>query len=195
LSELSELMREIEKLSPQSWVILAKYIQFLQWQEAQDQTSPGNDWSFSFVEGFKEAAVRASQDEAGMDVKMASAVVGGESRPAIWAHPPVVGRAVIEYYVPVPQQISDLYLRMAIGIRDGAEISEENLVAFGVRVNGLRVWGQQTNEQVWQSVNIPLNVMAGDMARIEFTTEALGSHEWTWAVWGGPELYGRLVNK
>jgi hypothetical protein len=36
--------------------------------------------------------------------------------------------------------------------------------------------------------------MAGDMARIEFTTEALGSHEWTWAVWGSPELYGKLIS-
>ncbi len=127
-----------------------------------------------------------------MDVKLAPAIVGGESRPAMWAHPPVVGQAVLEYYVPIPQQVSELRLRVAIGIRDGAQISEDNLVAFGVKVNGLRVWGQQTNAQTWQVAEIPLNLLTGDMARFEFTTEALGSHQWTWAVWGSPELSGKI---
>ena len=127
-----------------------------------------------------------------MDIKMAPATVGGQSRPALWAHPPLVGQAVIEYHVPIPQQVKGVQLRLAIGIRDGAKIAPDNLVAFGVRVNGLRVWGQQTNAQSWQEIQVPLNVLTGDMARIEFTTETLGSHQWTWAVWGTPELVGKL---
>jgi hypothetical protein len=123
---------------------------------------------------------------------MAPATVGGETRAALWAHPPVVGQAVIEYHVPVPQQVREVRLRVAIGIRDGAKIAPDNLVAFSVRVNGLRVWGQQSNAQSWQAVEIPLNLLSGDMARIEFATEALGSHQWTWAVWGAPELSGKL---
>ena len=83
-------------------------------------------------------------------------------------------------------------LGLAIGIRDGSEIAENNLVAFGVKMNGLRVWGQQTNERRWIEADIPLDLMAGDMVRFEFTTEALARHEWTWAVWGGPELTGRI---
>jgi hypothetical protein len=113
------------QLSPKSQAQLAKYLEFLQWQETQDQALPvGAGWSFGFIETFKEANVYASEDPAGMDVKMAPATVGGESRPALWAHPPVVGQAVIEYHVPVPQQVSDVRLHLAIGLRDGAKIAE-----------------------------------------------------------------------
>ena len=126
-----------------------------------------------------------------MDVQMAPATVGGTSRPALWAHPPVSGKAVIEYYVPVPQQVTNIHLNLAIGVRDGAQVSNSNLVAFGVRVNGIRVWGKQSNEQNWQNQSIPLNITAGDMVRFEFTTETLGNHQWTWAVWGNPELTGK----
>jgi len=190
VSDLQEIIKQVEQLSLESRTILSKYIEFLQWQEVKNRSVSTSDWSFSFIEAFKVANERASQDAAGMDIKMAPAVVDGESRPALWAHPPLVGQAVIEYFVPVPQEINNLHLKLAVGIRDGAKISEDNLVAFGVRVNGLRVWGRQTNLQTWEEVDVPLNVQSGDVAQIEFTTEALGHHQWTWAVWGNPELYG-----
>jgi hypothetical protein len=189
VNDLPEIIKQVEQLSPESRAILTKYIEFLQWQESKDRFSTA-DWSYSFVEAFKEANVQASQNPDGMDITMAPALVGGESRPALWAHPPVVGQAMIEYFVPIPQEVSHLHLRLALGIRDGAEISENNLVAFGVRVNGLRVWGQQTNAQTWAETTIPLNIQTGDIVRIAFTTEALVNHQWTWAVWGNPELYG-----
>ncbi len=192
MNDLSQLIKQIKQLSPESQASLVKYIEFLQWQEAQRGISYAKGWSFSFIEAFKEANVYTTEDPAGMDVKMAPASVGGHNRPALWAHPPVVGKTVVEYHVPVPQQVKELHLRLAIGIRDGAKIASNNLVAFGVNINGMRVWGRQSNELAWQSLEIPLNVIAGDMIRVEFTTEALGSHEWTWAVWGNPELAGRL---
>lgn len=193
MNDLSKLIQQIEHLSAESQAKLAEYVAFLQWQEAQAQAAEAQGWSFSFIEAFKEAAVYASREAAGLDVSMAPATVGGETQPALWAHPPVVGQAVIEYHVPVPQQVREVRLRLAIGIRDGARIAPDNLVAFSVRVNGLRVWGQQSNAQTWQAVEIPLNLLSGDMARIEFTTEALGSHQWTWAVWGAPELQGKIT--
>ena len=193
MSNLLPLSQQIEQLSAESQAKLADYIAFLQWQEAQERAAETKGWSFSFIEAFKEAAVYASQEPAGLDVKMAPATVGGETKPALWAHPPVVGQTVIEYHVPVPQQVSQVQLRLAIGIRDGAQIAEDNLVAFSLKINGLRVWGQQSNAQAWQEAEIPLNLVTGDMARIEFTTEVLGSHQWTWAVWGTPELTGKLV--
>lgn len=192
MNHSSSLIQQIEQLSAESQARLADYVAFLQWQEAQTQAAETQDWSFSFIEAFKEAAVYASREAAGLDVSLAPATVGGETRPALWAHPPVVGQAVIEYHVPVPQHVREVRLRLAIGIRDGAKITPDNLVAFSVRVNGLRVWGQQSNTQSWQAVEIPLNLLSGDMARIEFTTEALGNHQWTWAVWGAPELRGKL---
>jgi hypothetical protein len=196
LNNLSSLIQQIEQLSTESRAKLADYVAFLRWQEAQRQAGEAREWSFSFIEAFKEAAVYASQEPpAGMDVKIGPAKVGGETRPALWAHPPLAGQAVIEYHVPLPQQVGQVRLRLAIGIRDGAKIAEDNLVAFNVRVNGLRVWGSQTNAQIWQPVEIPLNLISGDMARFEFATEALGSHQWTWAVWGAPELTGKTVHR
>ena len=191
MNDLSNLIQQIENLSPESRAILAKYIEFLRWQESQAQNLSVRNWSFSFIEAFRDATILATEEPAGMDVTLAPATVGGETRPALWAHPPVTGQAVIEYHVPIPQQVSDIRLNTSIGIRDGAQISETNLVAFGVRVNGLRVWGQQMNSHSWYNVQIPLEAISGDIVRIQFTTEALGSHEWTWAVWGAPELIGK----
>lgn len=193
MSNLPQFIKQIEQLSPKSQAQLGQYIDFLQWQESQDKATPaGAGWSFGFIETFKEANIYASEDPAGMDVKLAPATVGGESRPAVWAHPPVAGQAVIEYHVPVPQQVSDVKLRLAIGLRDGAKIAAGNLVAFTIKVNGIRAWGQQSNQLTWQEFEIPVQVITGDMVRFEFSTEALGSHEWTWAVWGDLELVGWL---
>lgn len=191
MQDLAKLFAQIEQLSPESRTKLADYVAFLQWQEGQGQTQEAKNWSYSFIETFKKATVRASDEPAGLDVKLALAIVGGESRPALWAHPPVTGQTIIEFYIPIPQQVRDIQLGLAIGIRDGAQLSENNLVAFGVRVNGGRVWGRQTNEQSWQEATVALNLTAGDMARFEFTTEALGNHEWTWAVWSNLELTGK----
>ncbi|MCG3210178.1 MAG: hypothetical protein FOGNACKC_03809 [Anaerolineae bacterium] len=190
MDKLQALMAHIEKLSAENQALVSRYVEFLQWQEAQSQANAPQQWSFSFVEAFKDAAVFATDKPAGMDVTLAAATVGGESRPALWAHPPLIGQTVIEFHVPVPQQVRNFRLRLAVGIRDGAEIAEDNLVAFGVKLNGLRVWGKQTNAQTWQPADIPLKLAAGDIARLQFTTEALGSHQWTWAVWGNPELVG-----
>ena len=190
MNDISPLFDQIKQLSGDSQAKLAEYVAFLQWQEARLAQPSATGWSFSFIEAFKQASSQATIDPAGMDIKMAPAAVGGQSRPALWAHPPVTGQAVIEYYVPIPEQVSDIRLNLAFGIRDGAQMAEDNLVAFGVKVNGMRVWGQQSNAQTWQEAAIPLTLTAGDVVRFEFTTEALGSHEWTWAVWGNPELTG-----
>ena len=189
--DLAKLLEQIKGLSAVNQTKLADYIAFLTWQEAQQHPARANSWSFSLIEGFKEASVQASDNSAGMDVKLAPALVGGIEKPALWAHPPLSGQAIIEYYIPIPQQISNIRLQLTFGIRDGAEIDEANLVAFSVRLNGIRVWGQQTNAQRWQAVDLPLDTLSGDMARLELTTETLGRHEWTWAVWGQPELVGR----
>jgi len=190
LNHLSKLIAQIEQLDPESQVKLADYVAFLRWQEKQAEASSAALWSFSFVEAFKEATVYASQDQAGMDVKLAPASVGGQSQAALWGHPPLAGQAVIEYHVPIPEAAQNVRLHVAIGIRDGAKIAEDNLVAFSVKLNGLRVWGQQSNAHHWQKAAIPLDLPAGDVIRIAFCTEALGSHQWTWAVWGQPELKG-----
>lgn len=190
LSDLTDFIKQVEQLSPESQAKLADFVAFLAWQEGQSRVRESS-WSYSFIESFNEAAVYASQNPAGMDVKLAQAMVGGTPRPALWAHPPLLGQAIIEYHVPIPTHINRVRLSLSFGIRDGAQIAEDNLVAFSVRVNGIRVWGQQTNAQQWQPADVLLHLPPGDIARLELTTETLGSHEWTWAVWGSPELTGK----
>lgn len=192
MENAADLVGQIEQLSAENQARVWEYVAFLRWQENQAQAA-GVAWSFSFIEAFKQADVYATREPAGLDVKMAPASVGGESRPALWAHPPLVGQAVIEYHVPIPQQVGNIRLRLATGIRDGAKIAANNLVAFSVKINGLRVWGQQSNRQLWQEAEVKLDLVTGDICRVAFTTEALDSHEWTWAVWGQPELVGEMV--
>lgn len=190
---LSQLVHQIEQLSPENQAKLSQYVAFLQWQENQPPETEAVSWSFSFIEAFQEATIYSSQEAAGLHVQLESATVDEVEKPALWAHPPVVGQTVIEYHVPIPQQVRQITLRLAIGIRDGSKIAANNLIAFSVRVNGLRVWGQQTNQLRWQAVDIPLDLPPGDISRIAFATEALNDHQWTWAVWGTPELVGQVV--
>jgi len=37
---------------------------------------------------------------------------------------------------------------------------------------------------------MPLRLRAGDINQLTLTTEALGQHQWAWAVWGAPVLVG-----
>lgn len=192
MSNLTELIEQIQALPPAQQAQLREYVAFLQWQAQQQEPAAPQQWSYSLIEAFNGATVAASGDGAGMDVQLAAASVGGEQHPALWAHPPVAGQAVISYHVAIPQQVEDVRLRLSIGIRDGAEIAEDNLVAFSVRVNGVRVWGEQTNAQHWQPFEVPLDIETGDVIQLDFVTEALNAHQWTWAVWGSPELFGVL---
>jgi hypothetical protein len=141
------LISKIQKLSPVGQEALAQYVEFLLWQEEQNRAGKAQEWSFSFIEHFAQATVSATTDPAGMEVSLAPASVGGEIRPALWAHPPLSGQTSIEYYVPVPKKVHNIRLQVAIGIRDGAKIADTDLVAFSVKVNGLRLWGTQSNNK------------------------------------------------
>jgi hypothetical protein len=191
VQNLTLLISKIQELSPEGQDNLAYYVEFLLWQESERRASHTQGWSFSFIESFNQATVAATDKPDGMEVAMALASVGAEARPALWAHPPLSGQTTIEYYVPVPKKVRNIRLRVAVGIRDGAQISDTDLVAFSIKINGLRVWGVQTNRQEWQVAEIPLSINSGDMVRVMFNTESLGSHQYNWAVWGDPQLVGQ----
>ena len=97
---------------------------------------------------------------------------------------------MIEYYIPVPQEVTQLKLKFSIGIRDGSKLSGSNLVAFSIRMNGYRVWGTQTNLRAWEPFDLGLTAHPGDVNHLAFITEALGNHQWTWAAWAQPMLEG-----
>ena len=193
MTSIKEIQKQLETLSAESLAELAHFVEYLKWRERQAaQAAPGETWSFEFVESLPQASVRATKDPTGMEVKAGMAACDGDERPAILAHPPVDGEAVIEYHVPVPAGLKDLQLHLAMGIRDGSQIAEENLVAFRVRVNGWKLWSGLTNACRWEPHQIDMPALSGDVARVEFVTEALGEHRWTWAAWGRPVLVGKL---
>jgi hypothetical protein len=128
-----------------------------------------------------------------MEVKLAAATVNGVARPALWHHPPVQGEAIVEFHVPVPAHVRDLRLRFAAGIRDGGQGAEQ-LVAFRVKVDGWQVWSRADWPLQWAPAEIELPFHAGNMLRLAFATDALGSHRWAWAAWAEPELVGRIAS-
>jgi hypothetical protein len=194
MSAIDDIQREAASLLPADQERVLEYIAFLRWRAGQGRTpvaaTPARPWQYNLLEHFRTATVHASGPKAGMEVKTAAASVGGEARPAIWAHPPLSGEALVEFDVPVPAGLRDLSLRFAIGIRDGAQPRDERLVAFRVRVAGWQVWSQAGYPRHWEPIEIALPLQAGDVLRLVFATDSLGDHEWAWAVWGAPVLVG-----
>jgi hypothetical protein len=129
-----------------------------------------------------------------MEVKIAEATVGGERRPALWQHPPVIGESQIEFHVPIPAGLRapGARLRFSIGIREGAQ-AQDRLAAFRVRADGWQIWSRAAWSTTWQPVEITLPFQAGNVLRLAFATDALGSYPFAWAVWGEPELIGAVA--
>jgi len=196
MTQLDTTVKELAALSPADQERVHEYVAFLRWRSgaAADLTAPAQPervWRFSFLEHFAEADVRASRDAAGMEVKIGEAAVGGERRPALWQHPPVMGESRIEFHVPIPAGLRapGARLRFSIGMRDGAQAAA-GLVAYRVRVDGWQIWSRAAWPVAWQPFEIGLPFQAGNVLRLTFATDALGSHHFAWAVWGEPELVG-----
>jgi hypothetical protein len=191
--ENHEPLPDLTTLSPEDQVLVRDYVAYLRWRAGRMQQDalipPARTWRMPFLEQLGNAAVHATREPAGMEVKGAEATVGGESRPALWQHPPVNGESVVEFHIPVPKNLKDLRLRFLIGIRDGARATDR-LVAFRIRVDGWQVWSHAAWPTSWRSFELGLPFHAGDVLRIAFATDGLGDHKWAWAVWGEPELIG-----
>jgi hypothetical protein len=188
------LLDSIATLSAEDQGRVAEYVRYLHWRAQQSRAAgeaAGRPWCHNLLEHFASADVRASKAPAGMEVKLAEALVGRESRPALWQHPPVNGEALVEYHVPIPAGVQALRLRFAIGIRDGGE-GVERLVAFRVRAEGWQVWSRAAYPRRWTPFEVSLPFHAGDVLRLTLATDGLGQHPWAWAVWGDPELVGTI---
>ena len=196
--EIDAIVRRIADLAEESLMLLSQYISFLKWQEEQWhspggwQDSSGLDtvWVYDLIEHFHEATQSATVDPAGMEVKLAPASCGGVIRQAIWQHPPATGLSVIDYQVKVPMDADVLKLRFAVGVRDGAVLSEDNQVAFRIRVNGRPLWNHLKLDVGWENFIVDLPSLAGQDAVVQLITDALGNSRWNWAVWGEPQVAG-----
>jgi hypothetical protein len=193
--EYDDIMQQVGALSPADRQAVGDFIAFLRWraEAGQQAAATGVLWRYNLLEYMDGADVRASKRMSGMEVKGAEAAVGGETRPALWEHPPVEGEAIVEFHVPVPAQVKNARLRFATGIRDGSEGTSQ-LVAFRVRVDGWQVWSRAGWPRRWEAAEVPLPFQAGNVLRVAFVTDGLGSHSFAWAAWGEPELVGDMAS-
>jgi len=194
------LVRRISDLNDQSLTQLSQFISYLKWQEElwhsllEDELAPQPDhallWQFDFLEGFPAARQAATRSAKGMEIKVAVASCGMVQQMALWQHPPSIGSAVCEYSLAVPPNIDSLRLRFAVGIRDGAVMEGDNLCAFRVYVNGVRIWSTTKQTTTWERYLLDLPSLAGQEIVIQFMTDGLGDTRWNWAVWAEPVLLG-----
>lgn len=197
---INAIQRRIADLTDQSLTQLSQYISYLKWQEElwnsllDEETMPGPDqallWQFDFLEAFPAARKAATRTAKLMEIQVANASCGMVQQLALWEHPPVLGSAVCEYTVTVPPEVNALRMRFGVGIRDGALMEGDNVCAFRIYVNGMRIWSTTKQSNEWERYLIDLPSLAGQDVVIQFLTDGLGNPSWNWAVWGEPTLLG-----
>lgn len=192
--ETKDIIQQIASLSDEDRRLVHDFVAFLRWRDRNEPSAaPADpDWRYNLLEYLDAADIRASKKDKGMEVKVAEASVGGVLRPALWQHPPVEGESLVEFHAPIPVDVQNVRLRFATGIRDNNE-STGQLVAFRIRVGGWQVWSRAAWPRQWEAVEVPLPFQAGNVLRVAFVTDGLGSHRFAWAAWGEPELVGERV--
>ncbi|MEZ4862241.1 MAG: hypothetical protein R3C14_13070 [Caldilineaceae bacterium] len=197
---INAIVRRISDLNEQSLTQLSQYISYLKWQEElwhsllDEESAPDPNqvllWQFDFLEAFPAARKAATRTPQLMEIKVGMASCGMVQQLALWEHPPVIGSAVCEYTITVPPEVDALRLRFGVGIRDGALMEGDNLCAFRIYVNGMRIWSttKQTNE--WERFMLDLPSLSGQEVVLQFLTDGLGNPSWNWAVWAEPQLLG-----
>ena len=194
MSNLEQIVGELESLGPESLAELARFVEYLKWKQGPTRSGiTGKPWAFDFVEHFRRALVSADHDPAGMEIQVGEATCSGDSLMSLWQHPPVQGSSIVEYQVPVPSDAGGLRLSFSTGIRDGSQLAEGNVVAFRIFVNDWKIWSDIQHARNWKDHEVVMPDLSGDVARIQFVTDGLGNHQWAWAVWGEPRLVGEIV--
>jgi len=197
---IDAIVRRISDLNESSLTQLSQYISYLKWQEELwqsllDEAHTGDPdqallWQYDFVEAFPAARKVATRIPDLMEIKVGMASCGMVQQMAIWEHPPVTGSAVCEYSVQIPPDLNALKLRFAVGIRDGALMEGDNVCAFRIIVNGVRLWSTTKQTNPWERFLLDLPSLAGQEMVVQFMTDGLGDNRWNWAVWGEPLLLG-----
>lgn len=197
---IDAIMRRIADLNEQSLTQLSQYISYLKWQEElwhsllDEEAQPGPNqsliWQYDFLEGFPAARKVSTRSPELMEIKIGMATCGMVQQMALWEHPPVIGSAVCEYQLHVPREVESLRMRFAVGIRDGALMEGDNLCAFRIYVNGVRLWSTTKQSNEWERFLIDVPSLGGQDIVVQFVTDGLGDNRWNWAVWAEPQLLG-----
>lgn len=193
MTDLEQIVDELELLTPESLAELASFVEYLRWKQSPGTAvAVGKTWQYDFVEHYGRATVSAERSSAGMDVQVGEAICGGDTRMALWQHPPIEGSSIVEFQVPIPAEVQDLRFEVHTGIRDGSLLAEGNIVAFRVFVNDWKIWSDTQHARQWRERTIAMPALPGDVARVRLETDGLGNHRWAWAAWGQPRLVGQI---
>lgn len=131
--------------------------------------------AFDFLGGL--AAARKGVSFEGRDGPLASgatadiqtASIGGQTRQAIFMHPPfgaqVGGEAFVDYSVPLAGRAN---LTFSVGVSDNAECTDG--VTFRVLVDGGELWRQHALRTGWKTGAVDLSAYAGKTISIRLVT-------------------------
>ena len=202
---LDAVIRRIRDLNEQSLLQLSQYVGYLKWQEElwqslmEEEVADDDEfvlvWTCDLLEAFPESRHSATRTSDLMEVRLDTASCGLVQRPALWQHPPVEGSAVVEYELRIPAEVERLRLQFAVGIRDGAQMQDDNFCAFRVLLNGVRVWSDTKQTCSWERFVTDLPNQSGQPAVLQLMTDGLGNSRWNWAVWAEPQLLGYAANR
>ncbi len=197
---LDAVIRRIHDLNEHSLLQLSQYLGYLKWQEelwqslleeeSSDEAGFALEWKCDLLALFPQSRHSATRAPDLMEVRVGTASCGMVQQPALWQHPPVEGSAVVEYDLRVPSEVKRLRMQFAIGIRDGAQMQDDNHCAFRVLLNGVRIWSRTKQSCEWERFAIDLPNQAGQQAVLQLMTDGLGNSRWNWAVWAEPQLLG-----
>ncbi len=197
---LDTVIRRIRDLNQHSLLQLSQYLGYLKWQEElwqslleeEDANEDGFAlvWKYDLLELFPQSRQSATRTPDLMEVRIDTASCGMVQQPSLWQHPPVEGSAVVEYDLHVPAEVERLRLQFAIGIRDGAQMQDDNFCAFRVLLNGVRIWSRTKQSCEWERFVTDLPNQPGQHAVLQLMTDGLSNSRWNWAVWAEPQLLG-----
>ena len=201
---LDAVIRRIHDLNEHSLLQLSQYLGYLKWQEELwqsllEEEGASEDgfalvWKCDLLEQFPQSRQSATRTPDLMEVRIDTASCGMVHQPSLWQHPPVEGSAVVEFDLHVPPEVDRLRMQFAIGIRDGAQMEDDNFCAFRVLLNGVRIWSSTKQTCEWERFVTDLPNQAGQHAVLQLMTDGLGNSRWNWAVWAEPQLLGYAAN-
>ena len=105
---------------------------------------------------------------------------------AIFAHPPLNGRTILNWTLALPST-GNLQLGWSAGIGDGSLSSTG--VQFSVRINGITYWTMfQGGPAGWTPASLDLSSWRGQNILVQLVTDSVGNNDYDWAWWADLNL-------
>jgi hypothetical protein len=120
-----------------------------------------------------------------------SATVGGVTKsPAIFAHPPTLGRTILAWTLQLPAT-GPLRLGWSIGILDGATSADG--VDYFVMIDGISYWQYTATGNIWVPGSVDLSPWRGKNILLELVTDSRANFQFDWAQWADLVISNSVV--